>query len=100
MNTKKILAKKAYLTVLERLSATLEEIKRDALNDYRVVGKKSEQAKSWKTGELLWEDEEKTIPRYESEWDYVPIPEEELTDEAKAKVEAIKEIETTLEKLI
>ena len=100
MNTDKIVAKKAFLTVLEKLAESLESQKRDVLTDYKVIGKEEKQATNWKTGELLWEDEEKTIPKYDNKWGYVDIPEEKLTEEAKATLKAIEEVEKALEKLI
>lgn len=100
MKTDKIVAKKAYLTVLEKLADSLEAQKKDVLTDYRIIGKEDKQATNWKTGELLWEDDEKTIPHYADMWGYVDIPEEELTEEAKATLKAIEEVEKSLEKLI
>lgn len=100
MNTEKIVAKKAYLTVLEKLADSLEAQRKDVLTDYRIIGKEDEQAKNWKTGELLWEDEAKTIPKYENKWGYADIPEEELSEEAKATLKAIDDVEKSLEKLI
>lgn len=100
MNTDKIVAKKAYLSVLEKLADSLEAQRKDVLTDYRVIGKEDTQATNWKTGELLWEDEEKTIPKYDNKWGYVDIPEEELSAEAKATLKAIDDVEKSLEKLI
>ena len=100
MNTEKIVAKKAYLTVLEKLADSLEAQRKDVLTDYKIIGKEDKQATNWKTGELLWEDEEKTIPKYENKWGYVDIPEEELSEEAKATLKAIDDVEKSLEKLI
>ena len=96
----KLQQKKAQVGVLEKLFETLAEMEKDTVNDYRVVGKREEQAKNWRTGELLWEDEEKTIPKYEDKYDYVPIPIEERTPEQVAKLKAIAFIEEALDKLI
>lgn len=92
--------KKAQVEVLEKLVNTLEEIKKDTIYDYRVVGKKDTQAKNWKTGELVWEDEEHTIPKYDDKYDYVKIPDDERTPEQSATLQAIETIEIALDKLI
>jgi len=91
--------KKAVIEVLERLVDTLADLEKDARFDYRIVGKESEQAKDWRTGELKWDDEEKTIPHYDSKWDYVEIPKDELSDERLAKLVAIGFVRESLEKL-
>ena len=100
MDTTILQNKKAQLTVIEKLYETLAGIRKDNLNEYKVVGKKNEQARHWRTGELLWEDEEKTIPRYEDEYDYVPIPEENLTAEQKATLQAVHDIKKVLTSMI
>lgn len=92
--------KRAVLEVLERLANDLDSQLKDATYSYEVVGKKDEQATDWRTGELLWEDEEHTIPVYRDEYDYVPLPEEELTDEQVAKVKAIATVREMLNGLI
>lgn len=92
--------KKAVLEVLEGLMESLDSQLKDATYSFEVVGKKDEQAKDWRTGELLWEDEEHTVPKYESKWDYVLIPEEKLSDAQVAKVHAIATVREMLEKLI
>lgn len=96
----KVQLKKAQLDIIEKLFSTLDEAEKDTKSNFMVVGKKAEQAKSWRTGELLWEDEEKTIPKYEDKYDYVPIPEAELSDERKAKIKAIEDLREVLDKYI
>ena len=92
--------KKAQLEVIEKLLNTLSDMRRDATQDYRVIGKEDKQATNWKTGELLWEDEEKTIPRYDNKWGYVPLTGEEMTDDKKALLQAIEDMEKSLDKMV
>ena len=96
----KILIKKAYLDVIETIVEKLEDMREDTVMDFRKVGKTETQAKSWNTGELLWEDEAKTIPKYEDKWEHVKLTDEELSDDKKATLQAIDEIEKALDKLI
>ena len=98
--TAKLAQKKAQLTIIEKLMDALNDLKKDTTQEYKVVGKEDKQATNWKTGELLWEDEEKTIPRYDNKWAYVEIPEEELTDEAKVTLQAIEEMKKKLDDMI
>lgn len=95
-----ITKKKALLDVLERLMTTIDSIEKDATIEYRVIGKSEEQAKDWKTDELLWEDEEKTVPKMRDEYGYVDLTEDEMTDESLATLEAIKTVKEVLEKLV
>ena len=92
--------KRAMLNVLERVFDQLEDISKDCTMTYEVVGKRDEQDTNWRTGELLWEDDEKTIPKMKDKYDYVPIPEDDMTDEQICKLHAINEIKNALEKLI
>lgn len=96
----KFAVKKAQLEILERFSNLLEEMRKDASHDYRIVGKEDEQARDWKTNELLWEDAEKTIPRYRDRWDYVSYTKDDLPDDKAAMLKAIEEMEKALDKLV
>lgn len=96
----KFAVKKAQLEILEKFANLLEDMKKDATHDYRIVGKEEEQARDWKTDELLWEDAEKTIPKYRTKWDYVPYTKEELPEEKAAMLKAIEEMEKSLDKLV
>lgn len=91
--------KKALLEVLEQTYDYVESLKKDTLREYRVIGKESEQAKSWKTDELLWEDEEHTIPKYYDKYGYVDKTDDELTESDKVKLTAINEVLKALEKM-
>ena len=96
----KLLEKSAMLDILESLFKTLSDEERDARTDFRCVGKEEEQATDWKTHELLWEDEEHTIPRYRDKYDNVELTEDELDDKRKAKISAVEVIRVALENLI
>ena len=88
------------LNILNRMYVILEDEMKNVLYDYRVVGKETEQKKHWKTGELLWEDEEKTIPRFDNIYDYVKKNPDEITDEDKSMITIIQTIEKHLDKLL
>jgi hypothetical protein len=96
MNSIKV--KRITLEYLEKLMADLESYEDDIKKEYIVVGKEEEQARNWKTDELLWEDEEKTIPKYRDKYDYVP--KKELNENDKINLEAINTIKKALEKLV
>lgn len=96
MNNIKV--KRITLEYLERLFDNLESYENDTKMSYEVVGKEDEQAKDWRTDELLWEDEDKTIPRYRDKYDYVEKT--EFSEEDKIRLEAIATIKKALEKLI
>lgn len=73
----------------------------DNLNSkWAVIGKEDEQATSWSTGELLWEDEEKTIPKYRNKYGDVPKTAEDYTEEDKIKITAVKKVMVMLEKAL
>lgn len=94
----KIREKKQMLDLLQKILSTLDSEENDTKMEYRATGKTETQKKHWKTGELLWEDEEKTIPVYETKYDYVE--KEEFSEDDKAKLEAINQIRTAIEKLV
>lgn len=96
MNNIKV--KRITLEYLERLFDNLEGYENDTKMEYAVVGKEDEQATDWRTDELLWEDEDKTIPRYRDKYDYVE--KKKLSDDDKIRLEAIATIKKALEKLI
>lgn len=84
--------------VLERLEDVLNEIIRDKSMTWDIVGKEEEQARSWKTDELLWEDEEHTIPKYKNKYDYVPKT--ELDEDDQITIDVCKGFLKKLDKLI
>ena len=99
MTINKFMERKIEAEVLAELYEELERKLRNATQRYESVGKETEQARDWKTNELLWDDEEHTIPRYRDRYEYVDVPEDELTDEEKLRAKVIKNLMTKLEKL-
>ena len=96
----KVMQKKAELEYIEQLLRNLENERQYATTRYQQVGVTDEQEKNWKTGELIWEDDEHTIPKYKEKYDYVDIADEDLTDEERVKIQAIDKLSDYLEKLI
>ena len=94
----KLRVKKEVISFIEVIFDVLDQKEENVRKDFLPVRDSDEQDTNWKTGELLWEDEEKTIPKMKKEYDYVEKP--ELTDEDKAKLEAIEVIRIALEKLV
>ena len=94
----KLKVKAQVLDIVRRFYETLDGIENDVSQEYKVVGKTDEQAVDWHTKEPLWEDEEKTIPKYRDKYDYVQ--KENLDEDDKAKLEAINQIRIALEKLV
>ena len=92
--------KRAGLDILERVYRCLDDMEKDYSMKYDCVGKETEQAKDWRTGELKWEDDEHTIPYYNSKWDYVLIPEDELTEDQKQHLVVINSLRDILNEYI
>lgn len=90
--------KKNEVEILTKLNERLADLEKDNLMTYEAVGKETEQATDWRTGELLWEDEEKTIPLYRNRYDYVEKP--TLTEDEQAFQAAINTVRLALEKLL
>ena len=97
---KNVQVKRAQIDVIEKLLEALDDLRKDTSKEYKKVGKETKQATNWRTGELLWEDEEKTIPKYEDRYEYVDIPEEQMTDSKKALLQAISDMESKLDAMI
>jgi len=85
--------------ILKKISEAIKDFEKDTIMEYKVVGKESEQATDWRTGELKWEDEEKTIPYYRDKYDYVRLTEEEMTSEKRATLVAIDEVKAFFDKI-
>lgn len=94
----KLKVKAQVLDIVKNFFETLDRYEEDTSQEYTVVGKTDEQAVDWHTKEPLWEDEEKTIPKYRDKYDYVQ--KENLDEDDKAKLEAINIVRATLEKLV
>ena len=100
MATKRFQVMAAQATVLTKIEELLDELIRNREMDYRPVGKETEQAKDWRTGELKWEDEEKTIPYYKDVWDYVRKDEDDISEEDRIMIDVCKAFSKKLDKLI
>ena len=96
MNSTKLVIKRELLNILDALFHTLDDEERCVNQEYAVIGKNARQKKDWRTGELMFD--ENGEPVMEDEWGYVP--KKSLTDEDKAKLEAICQVKAVLEKLI
>jgi hypothetical protein len=92
--------KQILAEVLSELYSTVEDKEKRVHYDYKIVGKKDVQSTSWRTGELLWEDDEKTIPKMEDDWQNVPRADEDLTEEDRLKIKVYKYVMTQLEKML
>lgn len=86
----KIEEKKVELEVLGSVIEHLNSLKDGYTKSYEKVGE--EQAKDWKTGELKWEDEAQTIPMMRNLYDYLPKPEETLTEKDRHAIAYIDQL--------
>lgn len=99
MASNKFKERQVEAEILGELYERLEDKLKDATMRYDCVGKEEEQARSYRTDELLWEDDECTIPKYRDKYEIVPVPENELTDEDKLRIKVIKNLMTKLERI-
>jgi hypothetical protein len=90
--------KRIEAEILGELYKSIEEKEAGTKRDYRKIGVYDEQDKAWDTGELLWEDEEKTIPKMKAKWGYVD--KEELTEEDELYLQVYRKIKSALEKML
>lgn len=90
--------KQILAEILNDLYNEVESKEKSALTSYTPVGER--QAKDWRSGELLWEDEEHTIPKMEKEWDYVAKSDDELSEDDRIKLKVCQYIKSQLEKMI
>ncbi len=98
MAVNKFEEKRIEASILSELYEAVKRREQSAYCTYGVVVENDHQAKDWRTGELLWEDEEKTIPKMEHKWG--DIPKEELSEEDEMTVAVCKRIKTALEKML
>ena len=96
--TNKFKEKQFTAEILADLYDEVERKEGNIRTHYQPIGEK--QAFDWRNNELLWEDEEKTIPKMEKEWGYVDKDEEELTEEDRMKLKVCQQIKAQLEKMI
>lgn len=90
----KFAEKKMLCEELENIASFIENRLKDVEMSYERVGE--EQAKDW-MGNLRWEDEEESIPKMTSVWEYVP---KEMTEEEKSRAKLLRKIMNELEKLV
>jgi hypothetical protein len=100
MEGNKFKEKKIEAEILGDLYDTVDSRERAARQDYRVIQKDGKQATDWKTGELLWLDEAKTIPKMENVYGTVEKTDEELTDDDRMRIKVCQRIKAALEKML
>lgn len=98
--TNKFKEKQYVAELLDRLYREVDVEEQNCKQEYCKVGTTDEQERHWKTGELLWEDAEQTIPKMKDKWDYVAKSDEELTPDDYAKLKACQYIKAQLEKML
>lgn len=86
--------------ILNDLYTEVENKEESCRREYRKIGVTDVQDKHWSTGELLWEDEEKTIPKMKDEWGYVDKDDEDLTEDDRLRIKVCQYIKAQLEKMI
>ena len=96
--TNKFKEKQFTAEILSDLYEEVESKERSIRTHYQPIGEV--QDKDWRSGELLWEDEEKTIPKMKDQWDYVTKSEDEMTEDDYAKIKACQYLKAQLEKMI
>lgn len=86
---------------LGRLYSTLEERYKDLAEEYRQLDE-MEQRKEWNSEtrdyELVWEDEEQTIPKMTHKWGYVTLTDDELSEERRVKRDLCEKLMAYIEK--
>lgn len=100
MASNKFEEKKYYAEVLGELYEDVVRIERGLHSDWGVIGKSDVQATDWRTKELLWEDEEHTIPKYEDKYGNRDIADDELSETSLMKIRVCKKIMDSLEKML
>ena len=98
MANNKFEEKRIEAEVLSELYENVARKEQDVHEEYTVIGKSEEQDKDWRTGDLLWEDEEKTIPKMKDK--YGTVEKTELSEEDELKIRVYKRIMAALEKML
>jgi hypothetical protein len=88
--------KRILAEVLNELYETVDNKEKAIHFEYKRVG--TEQARDWRTGELKWEDEEKTVPMMTDKW--ADVEKEELDEDDKLKIKVYQQIKAQLERMI
>lgn len=92
--------KKVAAEMLGELYKTVEDRIKCEFRSWEIIGySETEQDTNWR-GELLWEDEEQTIPKKKRIYGYVDKVEADLDDEAKTRLKVYRNILKQLEKMI
>jgi hypothetical protein len=90
--------KQILAEILSDLYEEVEQKEKNVRTTYSPIGEV--QDKDWRSGELLWEDEEKTIPKMTKEWGYIDKDEEDLTEDDRIRIKVCQNIKAQLEKMI
>lgn len=90
----KFAEKKMLCEELENIASFIESRLKDVEMSYEKTGE--EQSKDW-MGNLRWEDEEQTVPKMTTKWEYVP---KEMDDEEKSRAKMLRKILAELEKMV
>lgn len=99
MEMKNVFEEKAVVAnELGRIYEYLQSRLNDLNTKYDVIGQS--QATNWKTGELLWEDEEQTIPKMSNDYGTVPKIAEDYTDDDRIRIATIEKVMKMLEKAL
>lgn len=100
MNTFTIMKKR--IEILERIDTLLDDIERDASMEYVVIKETQthKQQTSWRTGELLWEDDEHTIPKYVIDKEYGYVAKSTLDVDDKITIDCVNEIRKSLVEMV
>lgn len=86
--------------ILGDLCEKLDSEEKSLQQKWSVVGKETVQAKHWRTEELLWEDEAKTIPKYANKYAAEPKEDADYTEDERIRLNVIRGIKTQLEKML
>lgn len=96
--TNKFKEKQFTAEILSDLYEAVESKEKDIRTQYQPIGEV--QDRDWRSGELLWEDDEQTIPKMTKKWDYVDKDEADLSEDDKLKLKVCQHIKSQLEKMI
>ena len=93
--TNAIKEKRIMLEVLEVLMDRLDDERRYTSQSFEIIG---EERVIDKDGEPAFNDD--GTPKMRNKYDYVDIPEDKMSEDAKLKLACINKITTALEKMI
>lgn len=90
---------KVKAEILERVYNSVKDMRDQVTRDWRDLGT-THQEKNWRTDELVWEDEEKTIPHMVKDYGYVDKTSDEYTEADKIQMKVLDEVLAYIEKLV